>query len=144
MVVKFIIGDKGKAWRVESESADALHGKNIGDKIQGNDVKVELDGYELEITGGSDSSGFPLSKDIEGIALKKQMLTRGFGMRDNYPGVRRRKTLRGKTITNNIAQVNLKVLKHGGKKFEEIFPEQNQPKATKPSETKAVAAAPAA
>src|SRR3989338_4597789 len=126
MVVKFIIGDKGKAWRVESESADALHGKNVGDKIQGNDIKAELEGCELEITGGSDNAGFPLSKDIEGIALKKQLLTRGFGMRDNYPGIRRRKTVRGKTITGNIAQVNLKVIKAGSKKFEEVFPDQNQ------------------
>lgn len=143
MVVKFIIGDKGKAWRVESESADSLHGKNIGDKIQGQEIKPELEGYELEITGGSDNAGFPLSKDIEGIALKKQLLTRGFGMRDNYQGVRRRKTLRGKTISGNIAQVNLKVLKHSSKKFEEIFPDQNQPKA-KAEAPKPVAAAPAA
>lgn len=132
MVVKFIIGDKGKAWRVESESADALHGKNIGDTISGKEVKADLEGYELEITGGSDSSGFPLSRDIEGIALKKQLLTRGFGMRDNYPGIRRRKTLRGKTITNNIAQINLKVIKAGSRKFDEIFADQNQPKAANP------------
>ena len=131
MVVKFIIGDKGKAWRIEGEG-DLLHGKNIGDKIQGKDLKLELEGYELEITGGSDSSGFPLSRDVEGIALRTALLTKGFGMRDSYPGIRRRKTVRGKTISNTIAQINLKVLHHGAKKFEEIFSDQNQPKVAAP------------
>lgn len=143
MVVKFIIGDKGKAWRVESETVDSLHGKNIGDKISGQEVKAELEGYELEITGGSDNAGFPLSRDIEGIALKKQLLRKGFGMKDNYPGIRRRKTLRGKTISSNISQINLKVIKAGNKKFEEIFVDQNQPKAKAPNAV-AVAPVPAA
>ncbi|MEK6928112.1 MAG: S6e family ribosomal protein [Nanoarchaeota archaeon] len=136
MVVKFIIGDKGKAWRVEMPEADFLHGKNVGDTIPGKDLKAELEGYDLEITGGSDSSGFPLNKNIEGIALKKLLLTKGFGMQDNYDGIRRRKTFRGKTISGTIAQVNLKVVKHGHKKFEEVFPEQNSGKVEVKAEVK--------
>lgn len=139
MVVKFIIGDKGKAWRVEMPEADFLYGKNVGDMIHGKEIKHELDGYELEITGGSDSSGFPLNKDIEGVALKKLLLTKGFGMKDNYDGIRRRKTFRGKTISDTIAQVNLKVLKHGHKKLEEVFGDQNSGKVEVKAEEKKAA-----
>ncbi len=39
-----------------------------------------------------------------------------------------RKTVRGKVISPDIVQINLKIVKEGGKKLSEIFPEQNQPK----------------
>lgn len=136
MPIRFVIADeKGKAWKLELE-ATSLIGKPIGDTINGKEIKSELDGYELLITGGSDSAGFPLSKDIEGIGLKKVLLKKGFGMKDNYPGIRRRKTLRGKQISETTSQINLKILKEGGKKLEEIFAEQNKPKEKKGKEVK--------
>jgi len=142
MVLKFVIADKdGKSWKVDSE-AEFLMGKNIGDKFLGKELKPELEGYEFEITGGSDSSGFPLSKNVEGIGLKKMLLTKGFGMRDTYPGIRRRKTLRGKTIANTAAQINAKIIKAGAKGMAEIFPEQNKPKEKAPKEKKSAAETP--
>lgn len=136
MVVKIIIGDNGKAWRVESE-AEILTGKSVGDKVNGDEVKSELSGYELEITGGSDNAGFPLSKSVVGVGLKRVLLTKGFGMRDSRKGVRLRKTQRGKVISQSTAQINLKVVKAGSKKLEELFPEQNKPKEEKKEEAKA-------
>ena len=127
---KLNISEKGKAWKLETES-ESLNGKSIGDKVEGKELKSELDGYEFEITGGSDISGFPLSKDVEGIGLKKVLLTKGWGMREKEHGLRRRKSLRGKTISAAVTQINMKVLKHGGKKLGEVFPEQNQPKVKK-------------
>ena len=131
MAIKLNISDKGKAWKVELDS-EVLFGKSIGDKVSGKEIKAELDGYELEITGGSDSAGFPLSKDVPGLALKKVMLTGGLGMRQRHPdGIRKKKTLRGAVISSTIALLNLKVVKSGAKALNEIFPEQNQPKAKK-------------
>ena len=125
MTFKFIIGHKGKAWRMEKD-ADFSIGKAIGDKIEGKELGNELDGYEFEITGGSDIAGFPLSKDVEGIGLKRVLLTRGWGMHDKRKGVRLRKTVRGKVISDKTVQINMKVLKEGKKKLEEIFNEQNK------------------
>lgn len=130
MVFKLNISDKGKAWKVEMDN-EFLIGKSLGDKIHGKEIKPELEGYELEISGGSDIGGFPLSKDVPGLALKSLLLTKGFGMRDNTEGMRRRKTLRGKTISASVSLINLKVVKHGAKHLHEIFPEQNQPKEKK-------------
>lgn len=137
---KIVIGDKEKAWKLETE-AESILGKQLGETIKGEDVSPLLAGYELLITGGSDSAGFPLSKDAEGIGLKRVLLIKGFGMKDNYPGIRRRKTVRGKQLTANTAQINFKVIKQGSKQLAEIFPEQNQPK---PKAEKKVEAAPAA
>jgi len=140
MPFKIIIGDKGKAWRIETE-AESLVGKSVGDKFEGKEIKPELEGYELEITGGSDIAGFPLSTKVEGLGLKRLLLTRGWGMHDTREGVRLRKTVRGKTISASVVQINLKVVKHGKKSLAEVFPDQNKPKEVK---AEAASVAPAA
>ena len=136
MVFKFIISEKEKAYRMETE-AESLVGKNVGDTFDGKEIKPELEGYQIEITGGSDISGIPLSKDVEGLAIKGKLLTKGFGMRDTKKGLRLRKSLRGKQISNTTVQINMKVVKAGKTPLAEVFPDQNKPK-------EASAAAPAA
>lgn len=127
MVFKLNISDKGKAWKIEKE-AESLIGMSVGEKFEGREISEDLDGYELEITGGSDISGFPLYKNAEGIGLKRVLLKKGWGMKDSREGVRLRKTVRGKTISDKAVQINIKVVKEGKKKLSEIFPEQNKPK----------------
>lgn len=122
MPTKLNISDKGKAWRLEV-SEETLSGKSIGDKFDGKEIKPELEGYELEITGGSDSAGFPLSKDVEGLGLKGLLLKKGWGMKNNGEGLRLRKTVRGKIVSETTAQINIKVLKTGKKPLAEVFPE---------------------
>ncbi len=136
MALKINIAAKGKTWKIETD-APALIGKSIQEKIEGKDVSPELAGYELEITGGSDFAGFPMYVKIEGIGLKKVLLTKGWGMwkrprrekkKHVYTphGLRKRKTVRGKTISESTKQINLNVTKVGSKTLAEIFPEQNK------------------
>ena len=125
MAFKIIIGDKGKAWRLEKD-AEFLVGLSVGEKFDGKELGHELEGYELEITGGSDISGFPLSKDVEGIGIRRVLLKKGWGMKDSRKGVRLKKTVRGKTISDKIIQINMKVVKEGKKKLNEVFLEQNK------------------
>lgn len=135
MPFKLNISDKGKAWKLDFES-EAIVGKSLGEKILGKEINSDLDGYELEITGASDLAGFPHSNKIEGLALKKLLLKKGWGMRDNREGMRRRKTVRGKVLSASTVQINLKVVKQGAKPLSEIFPEQNQSKDIKKEEQK--------
>lgn len=141
MPFKLNISDKGKAWKLESTS-EILVGKTIGEKLKGEEITGELAGYELEITGASDSAGFPNKKDVEGPELKRVLLTKGWGMwrkprklgkkKVATPdGLRLRKTVRGNRISEKTVQINLNVLKHGHKKLEELFPDQNKPKEKK-------------
>ena len=139
MPFKLNISDKGKAWKVELAD-ESLVGKTVGSIVKGIEIKPELEGYELEITGGSDIAGFPLKKDVEGIALKRVLLTKGWGMRDNTEGMRRRKTVRGSTLSLSVSQVNMKVVKSGAKTLAEIFPDQNKaPEAKAPKGRKSEA-----
>ena len=79
MVFKINIGDKGKTWKIETES-EFLVGKSIGDKVDGKDIKAELEGYEFELKGGSDQAGFPMYKEAEGIGIKKVLFSKGWGI----------------------------------------------------------------
>ena len=76
--------------------------------------------YEFQITGGSDYCGFPMRKGILG-QRKKITIYGGVGFRGAEKGIQRRKTVCGHKIHENISQVNLKVLKAGAKKLNEVF-----------------------
>jgi len=138
MPFKINISEKsGKTFKLESESEELIE-KEIRHNISGKDISPDLEGYEFEITGASDKSGFPVMENVEGIGLKKVLLGYGKGMhikpkgdkkKGTKPkGLRLRKTVRGKIISSAISQINLKVVKEGSKKLEEIFPEQNKSK----------------
>jgi small subunit ribosomal protein S6e len=145
MSFKINISEKsGKTYHLESE-AEELMGKELHDKIRGEDLNSDLKGYEFEITGASDSAGFTALEDVEGTGLKKVLLGYGKGMKkrprregkkpvSNFKpkGLRMRKTVRGKIISPAISQINLKIIKEGNKKLSEIFAEQNKEK--KPEE----------
>ncbi|MDD5012410.1 MAG: S6e family ribosomal protein [Candidatus Nanoarchaeia archaeon] len=144
MVFKINIAEKnGKTYHLELESEE-LMGKELHDKLEGKDISTDLSGYEFEITGASDTSGFTSMENVEGTGLKKLLLSYGKGMHrrprregkkkvSNFTpkGLRLRKTVRGKVISPAIVQINLKILKEGGKKLSEVFPDQNQPKEKK-------------
>jgi small subunit ribosomal protein S6e len=124
MVFKINISDKGKSWKLESE-AEFIVGKSLGDEMEGKELSGDLEGYKLIISGGTDFAGFPMYGKSEGIGLKKVLFTKGWGMWDNKPGIRKRKTVRGKTISDKVTQINLRVLENGKKNLSEIFPDQN-------------------
>jgi small subunit ribosomal protein S6e len=146
MAFKINISEKsGKTWKLESDS-EALLEKSLGDRIEGKEISPELASYEFEITGASDKSGFASFREVEGIGLGKLLLNYGKGMHKKPKGnkkvnrkpkgLRLRKTVRGRIISPEIIQINLKVLKEGAKKLSEIFPEQNKPKEEKKEEGK--------
>lgn len=130
---------KGKSWKLQIED-ESIVGKSVGDTVDGSLIKPELDGYEFVITGGSDMAGFPLYDKAEGLGLKRVLLKKGWGNRDNREGVRMKKTVRGKQISTTTSQINLKVTKVGSKKMEEIFPDQNKAAEVAPKAAPAPAA----
>jgi|TARA_B100000315_G_scaffold258169_1_gene309366 small subunit ribosomal protein S6e len=139
MVFKINISTKeGKTFKLESD-AQALVGKELHNKILGNEISPDLQGFEFEIAGASDKAGFPSLEQIDGTSLGRVLLSYEKGMKkrpkregkwkrsDNKPkGLRLRKTARGKVISEDIIQINLKMLKEGAKKLSEVFPDQNK------------------
>lgn len=135
--------EKGRTAHLET-NVD-FSGMKIGEIIQGERINPDLHGFELEITGASDLAGFPYSKDIDGPNRKKVLLKYGKGMLDRREGLRKKKSLRGNTLSADTFQINLAVKKHGKKTFEEIFGPQKVKEKAKPAtpETAVEAVAPA-
>jgi small subunit ribosomal protein S6e len=136
MPLKLNISEKGKSWKIEVEP-EVLSGKSIGEKFDGKILKPELEGYELEITGGTDFAGFPMRPGVEGIGLKRVLFTKGWGFTTKpkgeskknprfQKGLRMRKTVRGQTISDKSLQINIKVLKPGKTPLATVFPDQNK------------------
>ncbi len=103
---------------VKDNLARPFIGLNIGETVKGENI--EINGYEFQITGGSDYCGFPMRKGILGLR-KKITIYGGVGFRGDAKGIRRRKTICGHKIHERISQINLKVTKQGPKKLAEIF-----------------------
>jgi len=146
--MKLDISEKGKTFHLEleAEKAKMLHGKKIGEEIEGSLLDSKLSGFKFKITGLTNDAGFPARPDTEGIGLRRLLLTRGIGMtgkrskkKKKIRGLRLRKTVRGNTIAKDIAQVNLNVLS-APKNLSEVLGKvesKEENKADKPAETKA-------
>jgi len=65
---------------------------------------------KIKITGGSDKSGTPMRQDIHGGVKKYVLLSKGVGMRNVTEGTRIRKLIRGNMITEEIFQLNCRLL----------------------------------
>jgi len=133
---KLSIGDTktGKCYQkeVKDQQASPFMGLKIGESVKGE--TFDMPGYEFLITGGSDYCGFPMRRGILGIR-KKISLLGGVGFRGAGKGIRRRKTVCGHKINENIVQINLKVAKEGSKKLTDIFgAKEEAPKEEKKEE----------
>ena len=156
MAFKIVISEpkSKRAWQIEKE-VPSLIGKKIGDNFDGS--LVGLSGFTLQITGGSDKDGFPMRPDLSGSLRKKALLTKGIGFRGRkkikkkvfkVKGVRKRKYIRGNIVSDEIVQVNCKILGGEGdipkilgispkEKKEEVKEEKPEvPKEEKPKEPK--------
>ena len=121
---KLCIADpkSGKTYQTEAkeQASRGFIGMNLGENVKGE--SFDLPGYEFLITGGSDYCGFPMRKGILGIRKKITLLGGvGFKARKTEKGIKRRKTVCGHKINENIVQINLKVTKEGGKKLSDMF-----------------------
>ena len=99
---------KGKSITKELKDTEAnsLLGLQIGSETDA--AIVGLSG-KLKITGGSDKSGVPMRQDFHSPARKYILLTKGVGLQDTEKGLRKRKLVRGNTISDEIFQVNCKL-----------------------------------
>ena len=121
MAFKLVISEGEKSHQLEVDAAQTknLTGLKIGDEIDAS--IVGLNGYKLKITGGSDKNGFPMKKDVEGPRRIRSLLSGGTGFKPNRDGQRRRKTVRGNTVSDDIVQISAVVAQKGKKGIDELL-----------------------
>jgi small subunit ribosomal protein S6e len=120
---KVVVNDtkNGKSYQipVSGHHANSLIGKKIGDEVDG--IFISLPGYKLQITGGTDKDGFTMRKDLPGISRRKILLSDGIGFHEIEHGMRKKKSIRGNTIGQDIVQINMKITKHSSKSITSIL-----------------------
>src|SRR3989338_11084063 len=113
--MKLVISDPktGKTYQAELEKGreSLVVGKKMGETLDGGSFGAA--GYSFEITGGSDTRGLPRRMDISGARKLEILMTDGTGFRAERKGERRKKVVRGNTVTDDSAQINMKVI-HAG------------------------------
>jgi small subunit ribosomal protein S6e len=130
---KVIISDpatgKSAASEIEGSRAQALIGRSLGEVIDGS--ALGLGSNRMRISGGCDKNGIPMRPDVHGGVKKHIVLSSGPGFRPTRHGERRRKLVRGRTVTDETYQINFTITK-----------ETTQGEAKRATEPKAAAAQP--
>lgn len=118
---KIIISDPdlgtSKTVELEETRTVPLIGRRVGEVLDG--AIVGLSGHKVQITGGSDKDGFPMRPSVHGGVRRKIILGGGVGFNPKDEGQRRRKMVRGNVITDEIVQINMKIMEKPKKAKEE-------------------------
>ncbi len=108
----FIVSDPatGTSQRVEIEDAQLrpLVGTRIGVTIDG--AIAGMQGYKLKLTGGTDKDGIPMRPDVHGSAKARIVLSGGVGYKPKDKGIKRRKIVRGNTISQETTFLNFSIV----------------------------------
>lgn len=99
---------KCKNLTVTETKAQTLIGMKIGDTVEGS--VVGFPSTKLKITGGSDKDGTPMIKSAHGGVRSSIILSKGTGFQSSKKGERRRKAVRGSTVTDDIIQINMEIV----------------------------------
>jgi len=104
---------------VDGQDANRFIGKSIGEDVDGG--SVGLDGYTVEITGGSDDAGRPMRGDVRGPDLKSILTDGGVGFNPERDGERKRITVRGREVSDATAQINARITDRGDESVEDLL-----------------------
>lgn len=109
---KVIVSDPqagtSKVVEVEEARAAPFIGRKIGETMDG--AVVDMPATKIQIMGGSDKDGVPMRPDVHGGVRRKVVLSGGVGFKATRKGGRKRKAVRGNIVTDEIVQLNLKLV----------------------------------
>jgi small subunit ribosomal protein S6e len=108
---KVIVSDPqagtSKVIELEEARAAPFIGRRVGETMDGS--VVDLPAHTVQILGGSDKDGVPMRGNVHGGVRRRVVLSGGAGFSPKNSGERKRKTVRGNIITDEIAQINMKI-----------------------------------
>lgn len=119
VVVNDTKNGKSHKVQVEGHHANSLIGKKIGDEVDG--IFISLPGYKLQVTGGTDKNGFAMRRDLPGMSRRRLLLSKSSGFKPKEKGLRKKKSVRGNTVNQDIVQINMKVTKHSSKPIDKLI-----------------------
>jgi small subunit ribosomal protein S6e len=113
--------ESGTTYQIEVEDQDANRfiGRELGEEVEGS--AVGLDGYTLELTGGSDDAGRPMRTDLDGPDLDAVLLEGGTGYNPSREGERKRVTVRGREVSDATRQINARIAQRGSQPVDDLL-----------------------
>ncbi len=127
---KVIVSDPetgtSKVVELEESRATPLVGRKIGEVLDG--AVMDLPAHKVKLLGGSDKDGVPMRPSVHGGVRRNVVLSGGAGFNPKHKGERKRKAVRGNVITDEIVQINAKIVEKP-KKAAEAKPEQPKQEA---------------
>jgi small subunit ribosomal protein S6e len=109
---KIILSDPqagtSKVVEVEEARAAPFIGRRTGEVMDG--AVVDMPGSKMKLTGGSDKDGIPMRPNVHGGVRRRVVLSGGVGFNAKKSGERKRKAVRGDIITDEIVQLNAKLV----------------------------------
>jgi ribosomal protein S6E (S10) len=91
-----------------------LYERRMAQEVDGSVLGEEFAGYILRITGGNDKQGFPMRQGILTNTRVRLLMHKGHkGYRQRRAGERKRKSIRGCIVGQDIAVLNLAIVKVG-------------------------------
>ncbi|WP_336135179.1 30S ribosomal protein S6e [Natronomonas amylolytica] len=117
-----VVGDEDGttySFEVDGQDANRFIGRSIGETVDGD--ALGLSGYELEITGGSDTSGRPMREDVAGTDTAEILLEGGVGFEPSVDGERKRVTVRGAEISDDTRQINASIVEQGEESIDDLL-----------------------
>lgn len=122
-----------RQFEIDDQDANRFLGKELGDTVDG--TAVGLDGYTLKLTGGSDAAGRPLREDVAGANLREVLVAgRTTGYHPSRDGERKRVTVRGREVTDDVAQINAKISEYGDKTIAELLDAEESEEDAEPDD----------
>jgi small subunit ribosomal protein S6e len=109
---KVIVSDPqtgtSKVIELEEVRAAPFIGRKVGETLDG--AVVDLPAHKVQVRGGSDKDGVPMRSNVHGGVRRAVVLSGGAGFNPTRKGARKRKTVRGNVITDEIVQINMKIV----------------------------------
>jgi small subunit ribosomal protein S6e len=125
LVLSDPISGKARQFEIKDPLAQRFIGLKIGDEIDGIVLKdfIELPkGAKIKITGGSGIEGAPMHPGVPG-PVKRYILADGPpGYRPPKKGMRKKKLVRGNTVSDSIVQINAVVVYPEGYEGPPVIP----------------------
>merc|ERR1712160_98590 len=91
-----------------------FYDKRIAQEVDGDILGAEFEGYRFRISGGNDKQGFPMLQGILTDERVRLLLTKGSKCyRQRRTGERKRKSVRGCIVNQDLSVLNLVVIKRG-------------------------------
>lgn len=103
----------------DEHKLSAFYEKRMGQEVSGDAVGDEFKGYVFRITGGNDKQGFPMKQGVMHPTRVKLLLSKGHSCyRPRRTGERKRKSVRGCIVGQDLAVLALSIVKQGDSDIE--------------------------